>query len=70
MNHRFELRISKGGLEQDAFGSHIVIKRVGIYRDGKWVKWVKLTQLVYDALVRNTRELTEETAQKIINGNV
>lgn len=65
----YVLKPSKYGLVKDSFGSHIEINRVGLYKDGKWVKWVKLTNLVLQALVRDERQLTEETAEKLINGS-
>ena len=64
----YTLKPSKFGLVPDTFGYHIEISRVGLYRDNKWVKWVKLTDLVVQALIRSERTLTDETAQKIIKG--
>ena len=63
----YTLKASGPKLDEDTFGKHIEISRVGIYNDGKWVKWVKITELVMQALIRD-RALTDETAEKIING--
>jgi len=65
----YTLKASGPKLVEDTFGKHIEISRVGIYNDGKWVKWVKITELVMAALVRD-RVLTDETANKIIDGKV
>lgn len=67
------LRAKKTELVADGRGHHIKISMVGIYSvqdDGeeKWIKWVKITSYVMEALVRD-RVLKEETAKRMIDGN-
>jgi len=69
----YVLRAKKCELVPDGRGFHIKISMVGIYsvsQDGeeKWIKWVKITDLVMQALVRD-RVLKDETAKQIIDGN-
>jgi hypothetical protein len=65
----YTLKANGAKLVTDQYGKHIEINRVGIYNDDKFVKWVKITELVMQALIRD-RALTDQTAQKIIEGNV
>jgi predicted transcriptional regulator len=56
-------------LVNDQYGKHIEITKVGLYDDETFIKWVKITDLVMQAIVIN-RILTNETATKIIDGIV
>jgi len=40
------LQIKKIETVADKFGSHLVIKMIGLYDEtGKWIKWVKLAEV-------------------------
>jgi hypothetical protein len=48
-----KVKIKTAKLKEDQWGHHIEITKVGLYDlDGKWIKWLPLTERVISLLTR------------------